>query len=251
MLRVPKPLPCDHDRRGRYCSRCGLEIDPPPLTFRTMGTEFVASWLQRGFRATAFGLLLAPGHQIRHYLLENRNLLVKPVNYLLVMSAFHYWVLSLYGQAGGGIDPAALGLSDVGPQARAAVEGVRWLYANFYQMALLQAAVTALLLRYVFFREERWTLPEYTIAMTYIMAENLLIQSVLALCFTPFHRVPWGSLQFVGGAGFTLFATAHFLEVKSVACWLRVALAQMLAAIAGVAALIGAILAFESWAGSL
>ncbi|MBB4065678.1 DUF3667 domain-containing protein [Gellertiella hungarica] len=251
MFQPLRITPCQHDRHGRFCSKCGLETDPPRLTFSAMAMEFVASWLQKGFRQTAFGLLLAPGHQIRAYLSENRNLLVKPVNYLLILAAFHYWVLGLYGERGGGIDPAALGLSGPDASDAAAVHMARWLVEHFYQIALLQAVLSALLIRYVFYRREGWSLPEYTIAMTYIMAENLLIQSLVDLLFTPFHRVPPSGLHYAVGATYTIFAIGQFLGARHPRQWLRVALAYLTATLSGVGLLVLGMLLWQSWSGPL
>ncbi len=249
MLRSYRPVPCHHDRHGRYCSKCGLEINPPRLTFHVMAIEFVATWLQRGFRATALGLLLAPGQQIRFYLRENRNLLVKPVNYLFVIAAFHYWVLTLYDRSKNGIDNAVMGLSADSATDRAAAGILHWLYDHYYQMQLVQAALLALLLRFVFFRRSGFTLPEFTIAVTYIVAQNTLLQSIVDLFFTPFHRVAPQLLTTGLAFSYNTWSLAQLLRARDPLSIVRVVAAQVSALAISAVLLILVLLLWESWPG--
>lgn len=246
MLRSFKVVPCDHDRHGRYCSKCGLEVDPPRLTFQTIAVEFLAIWLQRGFRDTIVGLTLAPGHQIRHYLKENRALLVKPVNYLIVIAAFRYWALTLYNTRSDGIDDAVLGLHGSAAEKAVLEPAVRWLYDHYYQLELLQAVLMALLLRFVFFRRAGFTLPEFTIAVTYIVAQSTLIQGLLELFFTPFHRVPPQGLMATASLGYTAFALSQLLGPMTAGRFARIVLTQALVMALALGIVLGGLVLWEN-----
>lgn len=246
MLAPFKTAPCIHDRHGRYCSKCGVELDPPPLTFRSIATEFLAVWLQRGFRDTVVGLTFAPGHQIRHYLRENRGLLVKPVNYLIVIAAFRYWSLTLYNRAEKEIDDAVLGIDGTVPQHSAIETGIRWIYDHVYQIQFLQAALMALILRFVFFRRAGFSLPEFTIAVIYILAQSTMIQGVLALFFTPFHHVPPATLTTAAGVAYTFFALSQLLSPVTAGKMLRIAAVQVVVMATAVALLVAVFLLLES-----
>lgn len=238
MLRSLTPLPCDHDRHGRYCSKCGQEVDPPRLTFAAMVMEFQAVWLQRGFRSTIVGLMIAPGVQIRHYLRENRNLLVKPVNYLIVMSAFHYWTLLLHSRTGDRLDTAAMGIDPADGNARKLVPAFHWIYDHFYMLQLFQAAVLALMLRFVFFRRSGATLPEFTIAMTFLLGQSTLINGLIHLFFLPFGMLPPSELPLLAGSAYTFFGIVQLLQIRSTTGFARVAGAQVSAALLAVLVLL-------------
>lgn len=212
MWQPAKIEPCRHDRHGRYCSKCGLEIDPPRLTFRTIWSDLLFSWLQQGFRQTFVGLLVAPGHQVRHYLKEDRTRLIKPVSYLLIAAALDYWVVRQTGHdAAGNVTTTAMGID----AATAATEPMivefsRWLVTHIWQIMLAQAALMALLMRYVFFRRIGHTLAEFTIFLTYVLAQSILLQTIAGLFFIPYgHPLPnWAHLAI--GGGYTIFAIAQF-----------------------------------------
>lgn len=247
MLRSLAITPCDHDRHGRYCSKCGQEVEPAPLTFATMATEFVATWLQRGFRATVLGLTLAPGQQIRHYLRQDRSLLVKPVSYLVIMSAFRYWTVSLHSRTAGKLDATAMGLAGASGEERQLLPVVGWVYDHFYQIQLVQAALLALMLRFVFFRRSGTSLPEFTIAMTYILAQSTMINGLLHLFSLPFGRLPPEMLTLAAGTGFTLFGIVQFLQVRDIGGIARVLGAQMATLAVTLSAFILAVLVWLTW----
>lgn len=246
MLPAFRFTPCEHDHHGRYCSKCGQETDPAPLDFRTIANEFVAAWLQRGFRASVIGLTLAPGNQIRHYLRQDRSLLVKPVSYLIVIAAFHYWVLGLYNPGRQGLDDAVIGLS---PQESHGQTGtaLRWMFEHFYQLQLFQAILMALILRFVLFRGSGFRLPEFTIASTYILAQTTLFQSVITLFFTPFHQVPPQGLPLLVSTAYTAFALSQLLGVRRPGQFARVLLAQALAIVTSLVVLVGGLALWENW----
>lgn len=206
---------CHHDRRGRYCSKCGRETNPPRLTFRTLMTELSANWLQKGFRQTALGLLVAPGRQVRRYLLDDRMLMVRPITYLVVISAFHLWVLSLAGPGHGRLDPETLQLSGEALQNKLLLAALGWFNDRFYQFALLQAAMVALLLRFVFYRGSRLKLPEYTILMTYVLAQSFLMQAVLALLLVPFQTALPSGLRLLIATLYSSWAIAQFHQQEN------------------------------------
>ncbi len=242
----PSEEACDHDRQGRFCSKCGREIDPPRMTFKALMAELSAVWLQKGFRQTAIGLLVAPGRQVRRYLFKDRLLLVRPVSYLIVAAAFHLWVLSLQGMDRGHFDDAALGFTGQAPKDKVVLAAIGWLYDHFYHFALLQAAVAALLLRFVFYRRSGLTLPEYTILMTYGLAESLLIQGIIGLALLPSQIPLPGSVRLLIGLVYNGWVIADMHGARRVTGLLK-AFAAYLAAIGLIfVLLIGAVFALET-----
>lgn len=236
---------CQHDRRGRFCSRCGLDLSPPRLTYRALYQELIASWLQRGFRQTALGLLLSPGTQLRGYLRADRSLLIKPVSYLIVVAAFHLWVLSLLSHSNGDIDPAALGLTDVGSVDPVLVQALLWLMHHFYQFALLQAGLMALSLRYVFYRHSGYSMAEYMIVVTYLLTQSILIQAVLTLLYIPFQRPMPGVVHFAIGISYVSFAIGQFHRATRPLDWLRALSAYATAMLVVFITLIGLLFLWE------
>lgn len=211
---------CQHDRHGRFCSKCGIEFEPARLTFHALWAELTAGWLQKGFRQTAIGLLLAPGRQIRTYIRMDRNLLVKPVSYLIVISAFQLWVFSLYSH-GSDVNPSVLGMQPGGREEAGEWDVINWILHHYYQFELALAGFTALLLRFVFYRRSGYSMPEIMIFMTYVLAQSLLLQTVLSLvlylCGMPLPV----NLRTAVGLVFTVWAIGSFMEARTVMGWLR------------------------------
>lgn len=222
MIRL-KSQTCSHDYRGRFCSRCGVEINPPRLTIHALLAELSASWLQRGFRQTFIGLLLSPGRQIARYLKTDRNLLIKPVSYLIVISAFHLFVLSQFSATGDQLDQVALGLEPASRQNLLLVASLRWLLDHFYQFALAQAALIAVLLRFVFYRSKQYTLAEYIIFMTYVTAQSVLLQAIGTLGFLPTHHPMPALVHLAIAFLYTSWAISQFMEAETTADYLKAA----------------------------
>ena len=237
---------CTHDRHGRFCSQCGLELDPPRLTFLALYQELSASWLKRGFRQTALGLLLAPGVQLREYLRHDRTLLIKPISYLLVVAAFHLWVLSLIGQSKGDIDPVVLGFDSPATADPALLQAVRWLMHHFWQIALVQAALVALSLRFVFYRRSGYSLAEYMIVVIYLLTQSILMQALLTLFYIPFQQPMPGAVHLLIGGVYITFAIGQFHNAAGPAAWVRALASYALAMLVVLGALFALLTIWET-----
>lgn len=221
MLKSLLGTPCNHDSFGRYCSKCGHERLPPRLTFKSLIEEFIASWLQKGFRQTVFGLFIAPGQQLRRYIKADRTLLVKPVSYLILIVAFNYWILSL--TKGGAESLTAVGLASESTSGSDPVmtEALVWLMQHNFEFSLFQAFMLAGLLRFVFYRKRHLSMAELTIFSTYVLAQSLLLKGLLNVVLIPTNTAAPGWVVMLMGIVYNTWAIASFMDGISVGGVLR------------------------------
>lgn len=208
--------PCNHDSFGRYCSKCGHERLPSRLTFKSLIEEFVASWLQKGFRQTVIGLLVAPGQQLRRYLQSDRTLLVKPVSYLVIIVAFDYWILSLTKGGAESLTAIGLGVDATADDDPVMTEALVWLMQHGLEYSLAQALILAGLLRFVFYRKRYISMAELTIFSTYVLAQSLLLKGVLNTLLIPINTAAPGGFVMLLGIVYNTWAIASFMDGISV-----------------------------------
>lgn len=236
--------PCEHDSFGRYCSKCGHERAPARLTFRSLLDEFIASWLQKGFRQTVIGLFIAPGHQIRRYLKADRTLLIKPVSYLIVLVAFNYWILSLTKAGSETLIGSSYSAQATGEDEKAIAEALTWLSKHGFEFSLVQAFIAALLLRLIFYRKRHMSLAELTIFMTYVFAQVLLLKTLVNVVWLPTGTIAPVALVAPLGLAFNIWATASFMGGVSLRGMIRATLSQVTATFVTIVVLI---LALAVW----
>lgn len=162
-----------------------------------------------------------------------------------MVAAFHLWVLSLLSHANGDIDPAALGLTDAGSMDPVLVQALLWLMHHFYQFALLQAALMALSLRFVFYRHSDYSLAEYVLVVTYLLTQSILIQAVLTLLYIPFQRPMPALVHLAIGVGYVSFGIAQFHRAARPLEWLRALSAYATAMLLVFMTLIGLLFLWE------
>jgi len=91
---------CNEPLQGNYCSNCGQ-----PTKLRKIDRRYIIHEIASAFNAdtgllyTTKKLLFSPGESIRHYINENRNLLVKPITFLIITSLI-YTITCHYFQIG-------------------------------------------------------------------------------------------------------------------------------------------------------
>lgn len=157
---------CRHLEAGRYCQACGKEMVPTPVTFQFLREEILANWIRKGLVKTVLGLFLTPGRVVHRYLYDDREALIRPLTYLVVMLAF---VASIDGAFPRGV-PA--GSASVSP-------ALDWVLQHLLYLQLFQSMLIALMMRFVFFRHARATLPELTVMMMYLLAQSALIHGTV------------------------------------------------------------------------
>lgn len=212
MLKSLLGTPCNYDSFGRYCSKCGHERMPPRLTFKSLIEEFIASWLQKGFRQTVFGLFIAPGQQLRRYIKADRTLLVKPVSYLILIVAFNYWILSLTKGGAASLTMSGLGEEASRQDNRAMAEALVWMSRHNFEVSLVQAFIMAFLLRFLFYRKRHVSMAEFAIFSTFVLAQSQLIKGLLNVAFLPTGTIAPTWLPLAASSAFNIWAIASFMH---------------------------------------
>lgn len=200
---------CKHVAGVRFCPHCGKQLVVAPIDGRFMLEQY-SIWTTKLLRDTIIGLTLRPGHLIRDYLTRDRDLILKPITYVaLCVGVFLY-------------------VNDTLPAD--ACDRRFWLCAlalkNALTMQLVQAAITSIVVKYVFYRSAPYSFYEILAFALYILAQSLLISSLMLLAQDA-GAPPLVALR-VGFAIrelYALMALGQFFEAKSVLGWLKAALA--------------------------
>ncbi|NNE28989.1 MAG: DUF3667 domain-containing protein [Saprospiraceae bacterium] len=81
---------CESEFQGNYCHNCGT-----PLTLRRINGKYILSEIgslfnfEKGFLYTIRELIIRPGENIRIFIQEDRNRLVKPIIFLILCSLLY------------------------------------------------------------------------------------------------------------------------------------------------------------------
>ncbi|TNE71436.1 DUF3667 domain-containing protein, partial [bacterium] len=88
---------CNYEHNGNYCPNCGHPLKLERINGRYILSE-IASILnfQKGILYTIKELLIRPGQNIRSYISEDRNRLVKPIMFILITSLVYTLFVEIF-----------------------------------------------------------------------------------------------------------------------------------------------------------
>lgn len=181
---------------------------PPPRINREHFEEELANkWLEKGFRNTLFGLFTAPGKRIYDYIHNDREVLLKPVAYLLMTTAFMLVINSNFPRQN----------NDMSDEINA-------LFDNMAYLQLLHAAILSWLMTRVFYRAQGYNFYENAVVATYVLAQVLLIDGVFIL-LQHFLSFTWlSNLDTVISLLYCSLAIAQFYQARVWSDYLKAAL---------------------------
>lgn len=188
---------CAHRRIGRYCPDCGKDLQPGPIDRRTVMSELVENWWERGVLHTLVGLFVRPGVLIRRYIESDRDILVKAVPYIAVALALNLALRARFLPGSTGNDLSL----------------IETLQNEPLIMPLLSALISGVVLNFVFYRGASAGLFGTMVMRLYVLAQATLLGLVADLAMELFvadRSVGRNLVRLLLGLGFTVFAIRQF-----------------------------------------
>jgi hypothetical protein len=205
---------CAHRRVGRYCPDCGKDLQPEPIDRRAVMSELVENWWEKGVLHTLIGLFRQPGVLIRRYIESDRDILVKAVPYIAVALALNY----------------ALRERFLPGSTRTDLSVIEMMQNEPLIIPLLSAAISALVLHFIFYRGASAGLFGTMVMRLYVLAQATLLVVFVDLAMQMFlaHRSIGRNLtRLAFGLGFTVFAVRQFYAGEGRGGWIRAAAAVL------------------------
>lgn len=166
---------CENKFSGNYCSNCGhpallTRIDRQYITKEISGVLN----FDKGILFTIRELILRPGSNIRKFILEDRNRLVKPVIFLIVCSFIYTIAQRLLHFEDGYVQ------IDTDKQNSALLKIVEWVQKNYGYANIYMGIFIGLWTKFLF-KKERFNIYEILILIFFIMGIGMLIYAFFGI----------------------------------------------------------------------
>ncbi|MFB6319434.1 DUF3667 domain-containing protein [Saccharicrinis sp. FJH54] len=193
---------CNSELYGNYCSNCGQ-----PQELKRINGHYVLSEIgsvlsfEKGILYTIKELILRPGVNIRKFIGEDRNRLVKPIVFIIATSLIYTIFQQLLHFEDGYVNVSMDGETAAGTI-------FEWVSAHYGYSNILMALFIALWIR-LFFRKYKYNFFEILILLCFIMGIGMLIFTLSGIMdtlipfkirdkgyFIGFLYITWGIGQF-------------------------------------------------------
>jgi hypothetical protein len=197
-------IKCNSEVQSNYCPNCGHPQKVERINGRYILSE-VTNVLnfQKGILYTTKELLIRPGHNIRTFISEDRNRLVKPIVFILVTSLFYTLFLRIFN-----FEDAYINYS--GTPESTSFTIFKWIQGNYGYSNMIMAVFIALWLK-LLFRKYAFNFFEILILLCFVMGIGMLIYAVFGITqgLTGIHFM---QIAAIVGFIYTTFALGQFFE---------------------------------------
>lgn len=173
---VEKCKQCDSDLLGQFCANCGHNQALKRINGQFIVSE-IASVLnfQKGILFTIKALLTQPGLNIRIFIHDNRNRLVKPISFIILCSLIYIIAQQMLQFSDEYISYSDLkwGNTTVGTM-------MKWISTNYGFANLLMAIFIAIWIK-IFFKKYDYNIFEILILLYFIMGIQMLILTIFGV----------------------------------------------------------------------
>jgi len=215
---------CNSKFDGNYCPICGHPQKLARINGRYILSE-IASVLnfQKGFLYTVKELLIRPGENIREFLSEDRNRLMKPVMFILINSLIYTIVVSIFNIEEGYIN----GTIDVIKDKMAVTLSIlKWVKENYGYSNIIMAVFISMWLKF-FFRKYAYNFFEILILLCFIMGVEMLIYTVFVFLHYITHT-DFITIGLIMGFVYTIYAIGQFFDKKKISNYVKVLISYIL-----------------------
>ncbi len=200
---------CKSEFQGNYCSNCGH----PQKTERINGRYIISEIgsvlnFQKGIFHTIKELLIRPGQNIRQFISEDRNRLVKPILFILICSLTYTIFVQIFDFKDGYIDFHF----DDSDSTNSLI--FQWITQNYGYSNILISVFVAIWIK-IFYRKYDYNFYEILILLFFVTGMEMLMFSFFgALESLTKTRV----LSFAAPIVFiyAIWATSHFFDKRKV-----------------------------------
>lgn len=195
---------CSTEVTQNYCPNCGH-----PVTLKRINGLYIYNEisnvlnLEKGILLTIRELTINPGNNIKTFLNENRNRLVKPIIFIIVSSFIYTLANNIFNFEDGWVN-----YSDNKRSTTMAI--FKWIQGNYGYANIIMAIFIGLWLK-LFFRKYRFNFFEILILLCFIMGMSMLIFAVFGI----FQSLTDVNLMQVGAIVafiYTTYAVGQFFD---------------------------------------
>ncbi len=208
---------CDNKFKGNYCPNCGQPQKIERINGRYILSE-LASVLnfQKGFLFTIKELLLRPGENIREFISEDRNRLMKPIMFILITSLIYTIIVSFFHFEESFFDGTKDGIEDKMP---ATLSIIKWVQENYGFANILMAVFIGLSMK-MFFRKYSYNFFEILILLCFIMGIVMLVYTIFAILHS-ITNTDFMTIGIIAGFVYTIFAIGQFFDKKKISNYVK------------------------------
>ena len=162
---------CNTETNAKFCSECGY-----PTRLKRIDGHYIIHEIEhilhfeRGILYTIRELITNPGQNIRNYLSEDRNRLVKPILFIIITSLIYSFAVHLFHFEDGYVNYS-------NKDETTANTIFQWVSGHYGYANILMGVFIALWLK-VFFRKHQYNIFEILILLCFVMGMGMLLLAV-------------------------------------------------------------------------
>lgn len=211
---------CDNEFEGNYCPNCGHPQKLDRINGRYILSE-IGSVLnfQKGILYTIKELLIRPGHNIRGFISEDRNRLVKPIMFILITSLTYTIFVMIFHFEDGYINYSI-------DRESTTLDIFKWVQGNYGYSNIIMSIFIGLWLK-ILFRKYPFNFFEIIILLCFVMGIGMLIYSVFGAIqgLTQINVMQLGAII---GFVYSTYAIGQFFEKRKILSYVKAFLAYIL-----------------------
>lgn len=204
---------CKTEINQNYCPNCGR-----PHTLERIDGRYIVSEIgsvlnfQKGILYTIKELSLRPSRNIKAYISEDRNRLVKPIVFILITSLLYTLSVTIFQFEEGHVNPS-------GSIESVTLTLFKWVQENYGYANIIMAVFIGLWLK-IFFRKYPFNFFEILILLCFVMGISMLIYTVFGIfqSLTHLSLIPIGATI---GFIYSTYAIGQFFDKNKAISYLK------------------------------
>jgi hypothetical protein len=211
---------CNNEVNLNYCPNCGQAVNLKRINGHYIIHEIEhVLHFERGILYTIRELVTNPGQNIRNYLSENRNRLVKPIIFIIITSLIYTLCDHFFHFQDGYI-------SYLDSVKSTTSEIFKWVQGNLGYSNIIMGLFIALWTK-LFFRSHKYNIFEILILLCFVMGMSMLIYSV----FRSFQGLTHLNLKLFAeiiGYIYSTWAVGQFYDKRKISSYIKAFFAYVL-----------------------
>lgn len=178
---------------------CEHDSALPRIDRKSFFKELNNKWLEKGVRNTMLGLSIAPGKVVYQYINNDREQIIKPIAYLLMMSVLFLWSLNQFDKDFDKSLEIAVGLKK-----------------NMHWIQLVQAIFMAWVMAHWTYKDSGYNFYECAVLATYLQAQIFLLTAILMSLSFFIGHIDWLlNFSMVPELLYTLWGITQFFHASN------------------------------------
>jgi hypothetical protein len=213
---------CDNEFEGNYCPNCGHPQKLERINGRYIISE-IASVLnfQKGILYTIKELLIRPGKNIREFISEDRNRLVKPIIFILITSLIYTMFVKIFNFSDGYI---SYNFNDLQKTSLSVI--FQWISENYGYSNIIMAVFIAIWIK-VLYKKYEYNFYEILILLCFVMGIGMLMLALFGAIesITKIHLLGYGGYVFFI---YALWAIGQFFDKRKFTNYVKALISYIL-----------------------